>query len=195
MEKILGFLVFVMARLIWLIAFLFLVSCSIDKLYKMKQSRKLNPYEQINFNEIVKLYFAKDETSVGTIEGIYSVSSLVTKKGKGALSSTEKEKVVDRKENYSEVAIIQDKNTGGREYLEVPLDKDYVPSYSIRGEFTGMTDGNILVYKHFESRGKVVSYTFTYDKAHDILEGIRTENDGSFTITYKLTYLKLFPKN
>ena len=57
-------------------------SCSIDKLYKMKQNRKMNPYEQINFNEIVKLYFAKDKTSVGTIEGIYSVSSLITKKGK-----------------------------------------------------------------------------------------------------------------
>jgi hypothetical protein len=170
-------------------------SCSIDKLYKMKQSRKVNPYEQIDFNEIVKLYFAKDKTSVGTIEGIYSVSSLITKKGKGMLSATEKEKVVDRKENYSEVAVIQDKNTSGREYLEVSLNKDYVPSYSIRGEFTGMSEGNILVYKHFESRGRIDSYTFTYDKAHDILEGVRTENDGAFTITYKLTYLKLFPKN
>ena len=82
-----------------------------------------------------------------------------------------------------------------REYLEVPLDKDYLPSYSVRGEFTGMTEGNILVYKHFESRGRIVSYTFTYDKARDILEGVRTENDGAFTITYKLTYLKLSQKN
>ena len=160
----------------------------------MQQNRKVNPYEQIDFNKIVKLYFAKDKTSVGTIEGIYAVSSLVTKKGKGILSSTEKEKVVDRKENYSQVAVIHDKNNSGREYLEVPLDKDYVPSYSIRGEFTGMTDGNILIYKHFESRGREVTYTFTYDKSRDILEGIRTENDGSFTVTYKLTYLKLFPK-
>lgn len=179
----------------WLVPLVVITSaCSIDKLYQMKQNRKVNPYEQVNFNKIVKLYMAKDKTSVGTIEGIYAVSSLVTKKGKGMLSSSEKEKVTDRKENYSEVAIIQDKNTSGREYLEVPLDKDYVPTYSVRGEFTGMTEGNILVYKHFESRGRVVTYTFTYDQAHDILEGVRTENDGSFTITYKLTYLKLFPK-
>ena len=102
-------------------------SCSIDKLYKMKQNRKMNPYEQINFNEIVKLYFAKDKTSVGTIEGIYSVSSLITKKGKGALSSSEKKKIVERKENYSEVAIIKDRMNAAREYLEVPLDKDYLP--------------------------------------------------------------------
>ncbi len=182
-------------RFIWLIPFLVLGSCSIDRLYKINQSRKVSPYEQMNFNTIVKLYFAKDKTSVGTIEGIYSVTSLVTKKGRGALSSTEKEKVVDRKENYSEVAIIRDNNTSGRDYLEVPLDKEYVPSYSIRGEFTEMTDGNILVYKHFEPRGKSISYTFTYDKTHDILDGVRTENDGAFTITYKLTYLKLFPKN
>ena len=173
---------------------LFATSCSFEKLYHMQQNRKASPYEQIDFDKIVKLYFAKDKTSVGTIEGIYAVSSLVTKKGKGMLSSTEKEKVVDRKENYSEVAIIHDKNNSGREYLEVPLDKDFVPSHSIRGEFTGMTDGNILIYKHFESRGREVTYTFTYDKGRDILEGVRTENDGSFTITYKLTYLKLFPK-
>ncbi len=141
------------STLCWLVPLvIFNSACSIDKLYQMKQNRKVNPYEQINFNKIVKLYMAKDKTSVGTIEGIYAVSSLVTKKGKGMLSSSEKEKITDRKENYSEVAIIQDKNTSGREYLEVPLDKDYVPSYSVRGEFTGMSEGNILVYKHFESR-------------------------------------------
>ncbi len=179
----------------WLVPIVILMSsCSFEKLYKMQQSRKVNPYDQINFNEIVKRYFVKDKTSVGTIEGIYSVSSLVTKKGKGLLSSTEKEKIVDRKENYSEVAILKDNSNSSREYIEVPLDKDYIPSYSIRGEFTGMTDGNILVYKHFESRGRIVSYTFTYDKGRDILEGVRTENEGSFTYTYKLTYLKLFPK-
>lgn len=160
----------------------------------MRQKQKVNPYEQIDFGSMVKRYMDKDQTSVGTIEGIYSVSSLITKKGKGLLSSTEKEKVVERKENYSKVAIIRDTGNPDREYLEVPVDKDFLPSYSIRGEFTGVSDGNIMVYKHFEPRGKVLSYTFAYDKERDLLEGIRTENDGSFTITYKLTYLKLFPK-
>lgn len=160
----------------------------------MRQKQKVNPYEQIDFGSMVKRYMDKDQTSVGTIEGIYSVSSLITKKGKGLLSSTEKEKVVERKENYSKVAIIRDTGNPDREYLEVPVDKDFLPSYSIRGEFTGVSDGNIMVYKHFEPRGKVLSYTFAYDKERDLLEGIRTENDGSFTVTYKLTYLKLFPK-
>ncbi len=161
----------------------------------MRQKQKVNPYEQIDFGSMVKRYFDKDRTSIGTIEGIYSVSSLITKKGKGLLSTTEREKVVERKENYSKVAIIRDSGNPNREYLEVPLDKDFLPTYSIRGEFTGVSDGNILVYKHFEPRGKMLSYTFSYDKQKDILEGIRTENDGSFTITYKLTYLKLLPKD
>jgi hypothetical protein len=180
----------------WLLLVFMLVvsSCSMEKLYQMRQKQKVNPYEQIDFGSMVKRYMDKDQTSVGTIEGIYSVSSLITKKGKGLLSSTEKEKVVERKENYSKVAIIRDTGNPDREYLEVPVDKDFLPSYSIRGEFTGVSDGNIMVYKHFEPRGKVLSYTFAYDKERDLLEGIRTENDGSFTVTYKLTYLKLFPK-
>lgn len=183
------------------LAFLFLFtsllfcSCSLDKLYLMRLQRKSATYEQIQFSDVVKRYFGKDKTSVGTIEGIYSVSSLVTKKGKGLLSSTEKEKTVDREENYTKVAILRDANSSNREYIEVPIDKDYLPSYSVRGEFTGMTDGNIMVYKHFESRKKTISYTFTYDRSRDILEGVRTENNGSFTYTYKLTYLKLYPKS
>ena len=178
-----------------LVGFFYLFSsCSLDKVYQMQQRRKVNPYEQINFGAIVKKYFQKVQTSAGTIEGIYSVSSLVTKKGKGVLSYAEKERIVERKENYSKVCIIRDNNNSGREYLEVPMDKDYLPSYSIRGEFTGMTEGNILVYKHFESRGRSVTYTFSYDQSRDILEGVRTENEGNFTITYQLTYLKLFPK-
>ena len=181
--------------LVILSLFLIASSCSFEKLYKMQQRRKLNPYEQIEFGDMVRLYFGKDETSIGTIEGIYSISSLVTKKGKGLLSSTEKEKTVERNENYSTVAVIRDTQNPNRDYLEVPIDKDFLPSYSIRGEFTGLTDSNLIVYKQLESRGRVTTYTFTYDKSRDILEGIRTENEGAFTVTYKLTYLKLFPKN
>jgi hypothetical protein len=155
---------------------------------------KVSPYEQIEFTDLVKRYFNKEKSSMGTIEGIYSVSSLITKKGKGLLSSKEKEKVVDRNENYSKVAILYDHKSTDHEYLEIPIDKDHQMYYSIRGEFTTMTDGNIIIYKHLESRGKTLTYTFTYDKARDILEGVRTENNGGFTITYTLTYLKLFPK-
>ena len=171
-----------------------LSSCSMDKLYKMRQTRMVSAYEQVEFGDIVKRYFSKDQTSVGTIEGIYSVSSYVSKKGKGVFATTEKEKAVDNKENYSTVAIIRDHTNSTREYLEVPLDKTYLPSYSVRGEFTGIAEGNIILYKHIESRNRILSYTFTYDKTRDMLEGIRTEKNGGYTVTYKLTYVKLFPK-
>jgi hypothetical protein len=136
----------------------------------------------------------KEKSSVGTIEGIYSVSSIVTKKGKGLLASEEKEKVTDRKENYSKVAIIRSTSGAHREYVEVSLDKEYTPSQSVVGEFSEASDANLLIYHHFEPRGKTTSFTFSHDEARDILEGIRTENNGNSIITYKLTYLKLSPK-
>lgn len=176
-----------------LIAALF-VSCSMDKLYSMKQRNKVYSYEQIDFHDLMKRYVNKEQSSVGEIEGIYSVSMLVYKKGKGVLSSTEKEKVSERKENYMQVAIIKDTDGANREYVEVPLDKKFLPSYSIRGEFSRMADANILIYKHFESRGRESSYTFTFDRTEDILEGVRKENNGQFEYTYQLTYVKLQPK-
>lgn len=177
-----------------ILLFLLTTSCSFETLYKMQLRRKPSPYEQLEFADMAKLYLGKDRTSIGTIEGIYSVSSLVTKKGKGILSSTEKEKTVERKENYSTVAILHDSQNPNRDFMEIPMDKDFLPSYSVRGEFTGLTEGNVMVYKQLESRGRETSYTFMYDQSRDLLEGIRTENEGNFTYTYKLTYLKLFPK-
>jgi hypothetical protein len=118
---------------------------------------------------------------------------VVSKKGKGLLNSSERERIMVRKENYSKVAILRDRSSSSREYLEISLDKDRLPSYSVRGEFTGMTEANILVYTHFEPRGQILTYTFTYDQSKDILEGIRTEMNGQAEITYKLTYIKLNP--
>jgi len=170
------------------------ISCSMEKLYTMGQRNKVHAYEQIDFHDIVMRYMNKEQSSVGEVEGIYSVSLIIYKKGKGILSSTEKEKVSERKENYMQVAIIRDTQGANREFIEVPLEKKYMPSYSIRGEFSRMADANILVYKQLESRGKSSSYTFTYDRSQDILEGIRKENNGQFEYTYKLTYMKLHPK-
>ncbi len=169
-------------------------SCSVDKLYQLKHGRRSYGFEQVDFDDIAKLYMGKSKSSEGSVEGIYSVSSVIIKKSKGFLSDTEKERVMDRRENYSKVAIFRDRDKSDREYFEVSIDKEKLPSYSIRGQFNKVSEGNILVYKHFEPRGKILTYTFTYDEDKDILEGIRTEANGNATVTYKLTYLKLFPK-
>jgi hypothetical protein len=177
------------------ITVLALNGCSLSRLYQMQQRGRSYDYEQINFKDLTNRYFLKDQPSVGTIEGIYSVSIVIIKKGKGLLSSTEKEKTVERKENYSKVAILRDPGKANREYLEISMDKDYQTSYSVVGEFTKATDGSLLVYKHFEPKGKSVTYNFIFDRTSDVLEGVRTENNGAFTYTYKLTYLKLLPKS
>ncbi len=181
-------------RLVIVLLSTLFISCSMEKLYTMKQNRKVYPFEQVNFHELVQRYMNKENSSIGTIEGIYSVSLVVTKKGKGLLSSVEKEKVMERKENYSKVAIIRDTGDANREYFEVSMDNESLPSYSIRGEFTRMTEANILIYKRLEPRGKTSNYTFTYDYSRDMLEGVRKENSGQAEYTYNLTYIKLHPK-
>jgi hypothetical protein len=79
-------------------------SCSFDKLYQMTQSKKKAEFDQFDFDDLAKLYMKKTTTEK-SIEGIYSVSHLIVKKGKGFLSSVEREKVINRKENYGTVVI------------------------------------------------------------------------------------------
>jgi hypothetical protein len=160
----------------------------------MREDKKSSGFEQVDFKDIVKLYMNKENTIDENMEGIYTVSSLISKKGKGFFSAEEKEKVIDQRENYSKVAIFKDHQKSDRDYFEVPIDQENRTSYSIRGEFNKVSEGNLLVYKHFEPKGKALNYTFTYDAERDILEGIRTEVKGAFTITFKLTYIRLLPK-
>lgn len=185
-----------LAFLVLIASMVSLTGCSYDRLLLMKQKQrsKASPLEQVDLQEMVERYMAKDQTSAGTIEGIYSVSSVVTKKGKTVFSSREKEKVTDRKENYSKVAIIRDNSEAGREYIEIVIDKEYQTSYPVYGEFSALAESNLLLYKHFDSRGRSTSFTFTYDKIKDVLEGVRTDNSNNKTITYKLTYIKISPK-
>lgn len=168
--------------------------CSVEKAYMIRQRHKVYPLEQVDFHFLADRYVNKDRTSVATVEGIYSVSSVVTKKNRPFLSGQEKERVKDREENYSKVLIIRDNRNVERDFIEIPLDKSNMPSYSVIGEFKELSESSLLIYKHFDPRGKATStYTFSYDKAKDILEGIRVENNNNSVITYKLTYVKLEP--
>lgn len=171
-----------------------MTSCSIEKAYQMRQKHKVNAFEQVDLKRMIGIYMNKQAETGPSIEGIYSVSSVVIKKRKGFLSDQEKEKVKDRQDNYARVALIRDVDNATREYMEVSLNKDYFPSFSVVGEFSGFSEDNILVYTHFEPRGKSSAYTFVYDREKQMLEGVRTVNNGSTQYTYKLTYVKLLPK-
>ncbi|HWA34769.1 MAG TPA: hypothetical protein VG737_11590 [Cyclobacteriaceae bacterium] len=164
--------------------------CSMQKLTRMQQASKSSAYQQFDFQALIRKYMEKDKPN--HVEGIYSVSGSVTKKGKGFLGGAEKEKVTDLKENYAKVAIIRDGNDSGRQFIEISLDKEAMGgSYNIIGEFSLSTGGSILIYKHLEGKGKSSAFTFTTDESSDVLEGIRVENEGSTVVTYKLTYVKL----
>lgn len=182
----------------WLFSLLISILCAgcIPNMTRMAQNQKakVSPFEQVDFQELMRRYMDKDQSSLGAIEGVYSVSIVVEKKSKGLFSSSEKERVVERKENYATVAILKDRNNSNREYMEISLDKDRLPSYAVRGEFTAMNESNIMIYKHLEPKGKTITYTFTFDSNKDMLEGVRTELNGKAEFTYTLTYLKLYPK-
>jgi hypothetical protein len=167
---------------------------STAQLPQVMKKQKDAAYDHITFVDLMKKYMSKDVSSHDNIEGIYSVSASALKKSKGIFSSEEREKTIDQKDNYAMVAIIKDNSKTGREYIEVPIDRDRMFSYPIRGELTSASDGNILVLKHFEPKGKVLTYTLAYDNDKNIIEGIRTETSGSTTRTYKIVYLKMFPK-
>jgi|SRR5579859_3265076 len=180
----------------YLFLILMLASSCISTLRSLQDRRKLltSQYEQINFAELMRKYVGKDQSGQHSIEGIYSVSVVVLKKSKGLFSDEVKEREVDRKENYAQVAIIRDNARNNREYIEVPLDKNNLASYPIRGELTTMTEGNVLVLRHFEPKGRTLNYSFAYDQGKEILEGISTETSGNVTYTSKLTFAKLYPK-
>ena len=171
-----------------------LCACSFPKIYQVNTAKSQLSYEQINFVDLVKKYVSKDKSGPQNIEGIYSVSIIVLKKSKGLFSSEERERIIEQKDHYAQVAIIRDKERNNREFIEVPVDKHNLTSYSVRGEFTTLSEGNILVLKHLEPKGQVLTYSFTYDQEKDILEGIRTETKGNVTYTYKLNFVKLYPK-
>jgi len=171
-----------------------LTSGCIGKMYTISQKHRVYTLEQVDFHFLADRYVNKVGTSVATVEGIYSVSSVITKKNRQMLSGQEKEKVKAREENYSKVIILRDNRNPERDYIEISLDKPNLPSFSIIGEFKELSESSLLIYKHYEPRGKEVSnYTFSYDRAKDILEGVRTENVNNSVITYKLTYVKLEP--
>lgn len=171
-----------------------LEGCSLERAYMIRQRHRIYPLEQVDFHYLADRYVNKERTSMATVEGIYSVSSVVTKKSKQLLSGQEKERVKDREENYSKVVIIRDNRNVDRDFIEIALDKENMPSYSVIGEFKELSESNLLIYKHFDPKGKSsTSYTFSYDQAKDILEGVRVENTNNAVITYKLTYVKLEP--
>ena len=141
---------------------------------------------------MVKRYLTKDTQPMEVLEGIYSVSAIISRRG-GFLANPNREKIVDRKDNYAKVVIMKDTEHTNREYLEISLASKVPGKYPVVGEFSSISEGNVFVYKHYEPKEPVISYSFVLSE-FDILDGILTKVVKRKIITYKLSYLKIYPK-
>ncbi len=148
--------------------------------------------EHIDFEGMVKRYLSKATQPMEPLEGIYSVSAIISKRG-GFLANPNREKVVARKDNYAKVVIIKDAENPNREYVEVSLASKSPGKYPVVGEFSSLSEGRAFVYKHYEPKEPVISYSFVLSE-FDILDGVLTKVIGRRTVTYKLSYLKIYPK-
>ena len=106
-----------MVRILLVLA-VFLSSSHLVNAQKKIGQKKKTVYEEVDLENVMKRYFGK---SFGySIEGIYSVSCVITKRNKRLLSKSERIRVVARQDNYAKVAIMKSlKNRGSSYYLRL----------------------------------------------------------------------------
>lgn len=148
-------------------------------------------YQEVDFEEMMRRYFGKEVSN--DLEGIYSVSCVITTRQKKLLSRQDKVKVVARKDNYARVAILKDWPGSKRDFIEVSLNYRDAKKYPIVGEMSYLSEGQGLIYNHQEPDGKIISFSMI-SESPELLEGEYSEMQRRKIVTYKLSYLKIYPK-
>ena len=139
-------------------------------------------------------YFGKDAADFSKLEGIYSVSCLITKSSRGLITGQVKESIIQRRDNYARVALIKDWPGTNRDIIEVSLSYHVANKYPIVGELTSFSSGSeTYIYRHFEPDGSARDFSMAA-ALPDMIEGQYSEVKGRTTITYTLSYIKIFPK-
>ncbi|HEX8040692.1 MAG TPA: hypothetical protein VF490_16155 [Chryseosolibacter sp.] len=150
---------------------------------------KKTVYEEVDLENVMKRYFGK---SFGySIEGIYSVSCVITRRNKKFLSKAERIRIVGRQDNYAKVAIMKDWPSSNRDFIEVSLSYKKANHFPIMGELDIMAQGAGYIYTHLEPDGKKM--TFSMLESEGLLEAEYSQIEKRKTITYKLSYLKIYP--
>lgn len=160
---------------------------------RLKSRTKKSNFEEVDLEQMIRRYFGKDAATHNSIEGIYSVSCTITKKSRNILTGREQFKVVERKDNYARVAILKDWPGSRRDFIEVSMSSSQANKYPIVGELEEIGEGNGYLYKHFEPDGSKMSFSMIFDYS-ELLEGQYSEMKKRKTITYKLSYLRIYPK-
>ncbi|HYG01059.1 MAG TPA: hypothetical protein VD927_01385 [Chryseosolibacter sp.] len=148
-------------------------------------------YEAVDFEDIMRRYLQKDTSH--PLEGIYSISCVITKTSKPFLSDVEKEKVVSKQDNYARVAILKDHVGSKRDFIEISLSYREMEIYPIMGELSMLSEGKGYIYSHTEPDGSVITFSML-NESSELLEGVYSKIEKRKTITYHLSYLKIFPK-
>ncbi len=153
-------------------------------------SAKKHVYEEVDLEEMIRRYFNKEISAHNSLEGIYSVSCVITKKNHQFITGRE----VERKDNYARVAIVKDWPGAKRDFIEVSMSYRIANKYPIVGEFVTLAEGVGLLYRHIEPDGRTLSYSMVQDSA-ELLEGEYSLVSKRKIITYKLSYFKIYPKD
>lgn len=171
-----------------LVGLFFCVHVTIGQKKEAKPKKK-TVYEEVDFENVMKRYFGK---SFGySIEGIYSVSCVITKRNKRFLSKAERIRIVARQDNYAKVAIMKDWPTANRDFIEVSLSYRKANSFPIMGELDVMANGAGYIYTHIEPDGE--RFPFSMLESDGLLEAEYSLAEKRRKVTYRLSYLKIFP--
>jgi hypothetical protein len=178
-------------RAVVLLFVLFFCAHFVSAQTKSKLRPKKVQYAEVDFEDMMRRYFGKEKSH--EIEGIYSVSCVITTRSKMLLSKREKVKVVERKDNYARVAILRDWPGAKRDFIEVSLSYRDAKKYPIMGEINMLSEGEGFIYNHIEPDGSIIAFSMVNDSS-ELLEGEFSKMQKRKTVTYKLSYLKTFPK-
>jgi hypothetical protein len=179
-------------RVVLLASLIFVIGLHVNAQQLPQKPSKKFQYQQVDFEDLMRRYFLK-ERSHG-VEGIYSVSCVITKRKKVLFSKREKVRVVEKQDNYARVAILQDMPGSKQDFIEISLSYRDANKYPIVGIIDGLSEGKGLVYKHIEPNGLVLSFSMI-GESDELLEGEYSKIERRKIITYRLSYLKIFPKN
>ena len=159
-----------------------------------EKSRRLKntQYEEVDFEDLVHRYVGK--ASSHPLEGIYSVSCVITKRNKKFLSKAERIRIVGRKDNYGRVAILKDWPGSKRDFIEVSLNYRDAKRYPIVGHLSMLADSQGLMYQHIEPDGSTISFSMLSESL-ELIEAEYSDMQKRKTITYRLSYLKIYPKS
>lgn len=150
-------------------------------------------HEEISFEDMIHRYLHRDGQKASTVEGIYSVSCIITKSKRHWLTGKDVVKVLERRDNYARVAIMKETFSPKRDYIEVSLSGKDASKYFVVGELSELAEGSGFVYKHLEPDGEILSFSMLLTNP-DLVEGQYTYSKHKYMITTRLSYFKLYPK-